>query len=124
VWVEVAVIVTLAAALGAVNVVVAPLAVCVGLKVPQDAAGAQLQSTPAFVESLVTVAEIAAVPFTAKVDGGACVIAIVALPDGGGLDGAEPTEPQPELFSARTTSSNPANNSDSHSARSFFTTSS
>jgi hypothetical protein len=44
--VEVAVMVTEPEAEGAVKTVVAPLAVWVGLKVPHEPAGAQLQSTP------------------------------------------------------------------------------
>ena len=69
--VDVAVMVTVSGAAGAVYVVLAPLAVCAGLKVPQDAAGEQLQSTPAFAESLETVAESVAVPFAASEVGGA-----------------------------------------------------
>ncbi len=58
---------------------VAPLAVCAGLKVPQLPVGVQLQSTPALAVSFVTVAPIIAVPLTASVAGGAVVkeIAIV-----------------------------------------------
>jgi hypothetical protein len=121
VWVEVAVIVTLVAAPGAVNVVMAPLAVCAGLNVPHDAAGAQVQSTPAFVESLFTVAEIVAVPFAAKVEGGACVNAIVEFPDGG-VDEDDPVTPQPEIFNVKNTSSNPANSSDTLGTQTFVTT--
>jgi hypothetical protein len=43
--------------LGAVNVVGVPLAVAVGLNVPQEPAGVQLQATPALALSLVTVAD-------------------------------------------------------------------
>jgi hypothetical protein len=64
--VEVAVTVTVPAAPGAVNMVAAPLAVWVGLKLPQEPVGVQVQSTPALVLSLVTVAESDAVPFGAK----------------------------------------------------------
>jgi hypothetical protein len=59
--VEVAVIETVPAADGAVYVVAAPLAVCVGLKLPQVAAGEQDQSTPALEESPETVSVIVAV---------------------------------------------------------------
>ena len=62
--VDVAVTVTLPAAPGAVNDVALPLAVCVGLKLPHEPAGVQLQSTPPFVLSLATFAVIEAVPFT------------------------------------------------------------
>jgi hypothetical protein len=75
------------------------------------------------VESFDTVAEIIAVPFAARVEGGACVNAIVEFPDGG-FDVDEVLEPQPEIFKAKNTSNNPAKNSDTHSARTFFTTSS
>ncbi|HEX3377467.1 MAG TPA: hypothetical protein VHS29_11440, partial [Candidatus Acidoferrales bacterium] len=124
VWVlvDVAVIVALAAALGAVYVVVAPLAVCAGLKVPHAPTGAQVQSTPAFVESFTTVAEIMAVPFAAKDAGGACVSEIDVFPDG--FDGDDPTAPQPEMLRARNTITKPANKPDVHVARTFFTTSS
>jgi len=95
----------------------------VGLKVPQEEAGAQLQSTPALDVSLVTVAEIVAVPPAAKVEGGACVNAIVTLP--AGVDDEELLEPpQPEILSAKIKNSRPAIHSDGHSARTFFTTSS
>jgi hypothetical protein len=50
--------------------VVAPLAVCAGLKEPQDPAGAQLQSTPPFALSFETVAEIMAVRPVAMDDAG------------------------------------------------------
>ncbi|HET6143891.1 MAG TPA: hypothetical protein VFE02_10300 [Candidatus Acidoferrales bacterium] len=99
----------------------APLAVCAGLNVPHDAAGAQVQSTPAFVESLFTVAEIVAVPFAAKVEGGACVNAIVEFPDGG-VDEDDPVTPQPEIFNVKNTSSNPANSSDTLGTQTFVTT--
>jgi hypothetical protein len=91
------------------------------LKEPQDEAGAQLQSTPALVESLFTVAEIVAVALAAKVVGGACVNAIVEF-TGGGFDEDDPVTPQPEIFNVKNTSNNPANNSDTHSARTFVTT--
>ena len=58
--VEVAVMVTVLPAgteAGAVNAVVAPLAVCAGLNVPQlDPLQLTVQSTPLFCESLATVA--------------------------------------------------------------------
>ena len=53
---DVAITITAPAVVGAVYVVAAPLAVCVGLKLPQVAAGVQLQSTPALVLSFETVA--------------------------------------------------------------------
>jgi hypothetical protein len=43
------------------------------LNEPQDPAGAQVQSTPAFAVSFVTVAEIVAVALAARVAGGAVV---------------------------------------------------
>jgi hypothetical protein len=64
--VEVALTVTLPAVAGAVYVVAAPLAVCVGLNVPQEAAGAQDQSTPALELSLETVTVREAVAPAAK----------------------------------------------------------
>jgi hypothetical protein len=79
-----ATMVTLPAADGAVYVVAAPLAVCAGLKVPQAPAGEQLQSTPAFAESFVTVAAMETVPLTAKVAGGA-VLKVIARAGGGGV---------------------------------------
>jgi hypothetical protein len=73
--VDVAVIVTelpAGTALGAVYVVAAALAVCVGLNVPQALAGAQDQSTPPPVDaSLATVAAIWAVAPTCSEAGGA-----------------------------------------------------
>jgi hypothetical protein len=79
-----ATMVTLPAADGAVYVVAAPLAVCAGLKVPQAPAGEQLQSTPPFAESFVTVAAMETVPLTAKVAGGA-VLKVIARAGGGGV---------------------------------------
>jgi len=79
-----ATMVTLPAADGAVYVVAAPLAVCAGLKVPQAPAGAQLQSTPPFAESFVTVAAMETVPLAAKVAGGA-VLKAIARTGGGGV---------------------------------------
>jgi hypothetical protein len=60
---------------GAVNVELAPLAVCVGLNVPQFGALPHIatQSTPAFAGSLLTLAETVAVPPTGMVEGGVCV---------------------------------------------------
>ncbi len=63
---EVAVMVTEAAAAGAVYVVAVPLPVLVGLNVPQEPLGAQLQVTPAFALSFVTVAVIEAVAFVTR----------------------------------------------------------
>jgi len=54
--VEAALIRAVVAPAGAVYVVAAPLAVCVGLKEPQVPTGLHVQSTPAFVESLATTA--------------------------------------------------------------------
>ena len=92
------------------------------MKVPHVPTGAQVQSTPAFVESFTTVAEIVAVPFAAKFPGGACVNVIVVFPVG--FVGDEPTAPQPEMLRARNTITKPANKPDVHVARTFFTTSS
>jgi hypothetical protein len=61
------------AAPGAVYVVFAPLAVCAGVNVPHVPVGVQVQSTPAFAESFVTVALTDAVPFTRRDEGGAVV---------------------------------------------------
>jgi hypothetical protein len=52
-----------------VKTVAAPLAVWVGLKLPQEPVGVQVQSTPALVLSLVTVAVSEAVPLGARVVG-------------------------------------------------------
>ena len=75
--VQIAVMVTLPAAAGAVKVVAAPLAVCAGLKLPQLPVGEQLQSTPSFEESFVTVATILAVAPVLRDVGGAVVNATV-----------------------------------------------
>ncbi|HLJ15620.1 MAG TPA: hypothetical protein VKV15_14060 [Bryobacteraceae bacterium] len=93
--VEAAVIVTLPAEAGAVKVVAAPLAVCAGLKDPQDPAGAQLQSTPAFAVSLETVADMLAVALAARVVGGAWVKAMVTPPVEWGEDEPEPHPDSP-----------------------------
>jgi hypothetical protein len=53
--------------------VLAPLAVCAGLNAPQDVDGVQLQSTPPFELSFVTVAATDAVPPRVSVEGGALV---------------------------------------------------
>jgi hypothetical protein len=68
--VAVAITVTDPAAPGAVYEVAVPLAVCAGLNVPQVPAGVQVQSTPAFVLSFVTVAVSEVVPLVVKVAGG------------------------------------------------------
>jgi hypothetical protein len=60
-------------------VVFAPLAVCAGLSVPHVPVGVQVQSTPAFAESFVTVALTVAVPFTASDAGGAVVNEIATV---------------------------------------------
>ena len=70
---EVAVMVRLppdGAMAGAVKVVMAPLAVEVGLKLPQADAGVQLQFTPPLALSLLTVAATFAVPPAARNAGG------------------------------------------------------
>ena len=98
--VDVAVIVRGPPVAGAVNVVVAPLAVCVALKAPQFPAGVQDQSTPPFALSFVTVAAIVAVPLGAIVKGGAVLSAIAML---GGVvvpDDDDETAPQPEKHTA------------------------
>jgi hypothetical protein len=97
--VDVAVIVTEPPAAGAVNVVVAPLAVCVALKDPQFPAGVQDQSTPPFALSFVTVAAIVAVPLAAIVKGGA-VLRAIAMPGGVVPDDDDETAPQPEKLTA------------------------
>jgi hypothetical protein len=79
--VAVAVITTAPAVPGAVYVVLAPLAVCAGLKLPHVPVGVHVQSTPAIAESLVTVALIAAVPFGCKFVGGAAVNEMATEPD-------------------------------------------
>ena len=120
--VDVAVIVTFTAAAGAVYVVLAPLAVCAGLKVPQDAAGEQLQSTPAFAESLETVAEIVAVPFAASELGGACVMEVEMVPEGCEVTLVlDPTAPHPDKLTARNRRVAPRNISNVHVARTFST---
>src|SRR5262249_45106765 len=79
--VDVAVMVTLPAAPGAVNVVALPLAVCAGLNVPQDPDGAHVQSTPAFVLSFATFAVIDAVPFTASDAGAPLSVTLTPEPE-------------------------------------------
>ena len=120
--VDVAVIVTVADEAGALYVVLAPLAVCAGLKVPQDAAGEQLQSTPAFAESLETVAEIVAVPFAASELGGACVMEVEMVPEGCEVTLVlDPTAPHPDKLTARNRRVAPRNISNVHVARTFST---
>jgi hypothetical protein len=103
--------------------VFAPLAVCAGLKDPHDPAGAQLQSTPPFAESLETVAEIVAVALAARVLGGAADSAIEIV--AGGCEVApDPTAPQPDRLTARNNRATPANTSNVHVARTFSTTAS
>jgi hypothetical protein len=79
--VAVAVISTGPAAPGAVYVVVAPLAVWAGLKLPHVFAGVQVQSTPPFAASLITVALIVAVPPACTFAGGAAVSEIATAPE-------------------------------------------
>jgi hypothetical protein len=78
----VAVIVTLppdGTVVGPVYTVVAPLAVLVGVKLPQVPAGVQLHVTPPFAGSFMTVATIFAVPDTPRLAGGA-VEKVTAIP--------------------------------------------
>ena len=107
---------------GAVYVVVAPLAVCAGLNVPQDPAGAQLQSTPPLALSFDTVAEIVAVALAARVAGGAWLTAIEMA--GGVFDVDVELDPQPEILTAKASRNAAAHNSNVHPARLVFTTSS
>ena len=65
------------AAGGAVNALGIPLGVCVGLKLPHDPAGMQLQFTPPVAESCVTVATTLLTVPAAKVVG-AVVIATLS----------------------------------------------
>jgi hypothetical protein len=65
---------------GAVNVVAAPLDVVVGLNDPQEPLGAQLQVTPAFAESLLTVAVMEASPLTVSDEGAPLIVMLIALP--------------------------------------------
>lgn len=123
--VEVAVIVTfppLGEVDGAVYVVVAPLAVCVGLNVPQEPAGAQLQSTPPLALSFDTVAEIVAVALAARVAGGAWLTATEMA--GGVFVVDVELDPQPEILTAKASRTAAAHNSNVHPARLVFTTSS
>ena len=121
--VDAAVMVTLVADAGAVYVVVAPLAVCAGLKDPQDPAGAQLQSTSPFAVSLETVAEMVAVPLAAIDFGGACVRAIEIVPEGCEFE-SDPPAPHPDRPTARNRRVILANISNVHVARDFSTTAS
>jgi len=75
--VALAVMTTAVAAPGAVYVVLAALAVCAGLNDPHAPTGVQDQSTPALVESPVTVALKVEVAFRTNDAGGALEIAIV-----------------------------------------------
>lgn len=91
--VALAVMVTLPAAVGAVKVVEAPLAVCAGLKLPQEFAGAQLQSTPALVLSLATVAVSVAVAPVVKVCGAPVIVMVIVGGGGGGVELEPPPQP-------------------------------
>jgi len=62
------------AAVGAVYVVLAPLAVEAGLKEPQVELGVQLQFTPALAVSLDTVAATLAVPPAGSEEGGGVIM--------------------------------------------------
>jgi hypothetical protein len=79
---------------GAVKTVAAPLVVDVGLKVPQAAAGAQLQVTPLPPESFNTVADTFAVAPAARDAGGATE----KDTEMGNGAGPEPPPPQPEII--------------------------
>ena len=61
------------------------LAVEVGLNVPHDPAGEQLQVTPAFAVSFVTVAATVAVPDSGIVAGGGVVIETLIAGGGGAV---------------------------------------
>jgi hypothetical protein len=61
--------------------VLAPLAVCAGVKVPQVPEGEQVQSTPAFAVSLVTAALSVVAPPTTTLAGGGVVNEIPTLVD-------------------------------------------
>src|SRR5665213_1709134 len=89
-------ITTFAAALGAVYVVLAPLAVCAGLNEPHDPEGVQLQSTPAFELSFATVAAIDTVAARFNVEGGAPVRLMEVVPVLLLAGVPEPVAPQPE----------------------------
>jgi hypothetical protein len=128
--VEVATIATVAAAEGAVNVALAPLAVCAGVKVPQEPTGVQLQSTPAFALSFDTAAATGAVALTVIVAGGA-VARLMDVAAGGGV-GCEggfppfelvllvPTVPHPERL-AMTKRTNEVSNMTLRALRIGFT---
>jgi len=76
-----AVITAATAAAGPVYVVLAPLAVCAGLKEPQVPVGVHVQSTPALLESPVTVALIVVVALTANEAGGGVLRATPTWPE-------------------------------------------
>ena len=76
----------------------APLAVAVGLKVPQAAAGAQLQFTPPLAVSFWTVAATLAVPPVPSTAGG-IVDSATERGWGAGPDALPP--PQPEIVARR-----------------------
>jgi hypothetical protein len=95
---DIAVMVTLppaGTADGAVKTVAAPLVVDAGLKVPQAAAGVQLQVTPLPPESFDTVADTFAVAPAAR-DAGGAAEKDTEMGNGVGL-GPEPPPPQPEI---------------------------
>ena len=71
------------------------LAVVVGLKVPQAAAGVQLQFTPPGAVSLSTLAATLAVPPAPSTPGG-IVISVTTIAGGGGVTDVLPP-PQPEI---------------------------
>ena len=89
-------IITFAAVLGAVYVVLAPLAVCAGLNEPHDPEGVQLQSTPAFELSFATVAAIDADAARFNVEGGAPVRLMEVVPVLLLTGVPEPVTPHPE----------------------------
>jgi hypothetical protein len=102
--VDAATMVTGPAAAGAVYEVVTVLAVCAGVKVPHVAAGVQLQSTPPFAESFVTVAAIVAVAFTAREVGGAVLSEMASA--GGGVTLELLPHPTPTSRASKITTAN------------------
>jgi len=99
---SIAVIVTLPRVGGAVYVVLAPLAVPTGVKVPHVFKGAQLQVTPRCRGSFKTVTAICVVPFTGSVAGGLTVRNSVI-----GLGVPPPLVPPPQEDIAAANRANP-----------------
>lgn len=100
--------------------VMAPLAVCEGLKVPQDPAGAQLQSTPPAAESFVTVAAIMAVAPVESEAGGAWLSEMERVGDG--FDVVVELDPQPETLIPSANSIAAPQERNCHFAELVFTT--